>query len=111
MTPDGMILVGEQTRVDRTQRNQAVGDNRYHDMPLDSVIGNRNHLIRCMQASGDAGNPAHRENHDAQALDTSKNTTEQNLNRNQPANQRKGDKQSEVESLRLIDQITQRGCL
>ena len=76
-----------------------------------SIIAYSLITLGVLQAGGDAGKAADRKDDDTEAFDAAVNTGEQDLDRDQPRDQRKGGEKSEVESLRLDDLLVQGGRL
>ena len=106
MNPPGMvlaygaILVGQQTGLEGAQRNQTVSDDRHHDVPLHGLVTGGDEVIGKVQAGDQAGQSADRKYHDTQAFDAPKQAAQYDLDRDQPRDQRKRRKETEVQACR-----------
>ena len=109
MAADGVILPGQHQSLQSTEQNQAVGNDRQHDMSGDGRCRcQQNHMRRGNQRRSDGSDSGEREHQHAQAVQWALQAGDEDLDADQPADQRKGIEETEIEpAVRQVDGLTQ----
>jgi len=109
MRANGALLISQCDGLQGTQCQQAVGNDGNQDMTFQiRRVGNRNGLLRRVQAGQHCGQAAQWKHHDAQCFQRAIQAADQNLQTDQPADQAGGSEEFQVDNARLRkDQLLQ----